>query len=89
VEHRLRTALDLFLHPLYGGPDGSGWGFGEDVPLSNVALVVESTPGVEYATALHLTTDGGAVHGERAAIRPGCLPTPGRHLLKPRPRTTD
>ncbi|MER5225470.1 putative baseplate assembly protein [Streptomyces flaveus] len=85
VEERLRAALDRFLHPLYGGPGGAGWAFGEPVPLSNVAVVVESTPGVDFATALQLSTDG-CVHGESAPIPPDHLPSAGRHLLKPRIR---
>lgn len=85
VEERLRAALDRFLHPLHGGPGGTGWAFGEAVPLSNVAVVVESTPGVDFASMLQLSTDG-AVHGESAPIRPDHLPSSGRHLLKPRIR---
>jgi hypothetical protein len=79
VEERLRAGLSTFLHPL-GGRDGAGWNFGEPVHLSNIASVVESTPGVEYATKLALTAEGVAF-GETVHIEPERLPASGRHLV--------
>jgi Baseplate J-like protein len=42
------AALDRFLHPLSGGPDGDGWAFGRDVFLSEVFAVLEALPDVEH-----------------------------------------
>lgn len=81
IEEGLRSALNGFLHPLLGGRDGAGWGFGEPVRLSHVAAVVESTSGIEFADVLALTTEGVA-HGESVPIGPDHLPASGRHLLK-------
>lgn len=56
-------ALQRFLHPLHGGPDGRGWPFGRDVYLSDVAALLESVTGVDYVETLELTLDG-TPHGE-------------------------
>ncbi|MEU4219145.1 putative baseplate assembly protein [Actinoplanes sp. NPDC026623] len=81
IEEGLRRALVAFLHPLTGGLDRAGWGFGEPVRLSTVAAVVEGAAGVDFATVLQLST-GGAVHGESVPIPADRLPVSGRHLLK-------
>lgn len=59
VEARLRENLNRFLHPLTGGPRGTGWDFGEDLHLSNIAAVIEATDGVDYARDIRLYVDGG------------------------------
>jgi len=51
-------ALQRFLHPLTGGPEGSGWPFGRAVYLSDVARVLQSVPNVDHADTLELTLDG-------------------------------
>jgi hypothetical protein len=81
VEEELRRGLDAFLHPLTGGPSGSGWAFGQDVHLSQVARLVEAVRGVDHAAALQLTV-AGAVSGDRVPIPPDHLPSSGRHLVK-------
>ncbi|MFE2866977.1 hypothetical protein [Embleya sp. NPDC059259] len=50
--------LARFLHPLDGGPDGTGWPFGRGVYLSDLARRLEAVPGVDVVTALDLTVDG-------------------------------
>jgi predicted phage baseplate assembly protein len=57
VERRVRAALETFLHPLTGGPDGQGWPFGRDVYLSDVAAVLEAVPGVDYISEIDLALD--------------------------------
>lgn len=54
VKTAVVTALNLFFHPLYGGPDGRGWPFGRSVYLSDVAKLVEGVPGVDHVTQLEL-----------------------------------
>jgi hypothetical protein len=63
----LRAALETFLHPLTGGPWGIGWPFGRDVFLSDVAALVESVPGIDYASSLALVADGTRA-GERVSV---------------------
>ena len=81
IEEDLRAALAAFLHPLLGGVAGAGWGFGEPVRLSHVATVVQTAPGVEFASVLQLSSEG-IVHGDSVPVEPDCLPASGRHLLK-------
>jgi hypothetical protein len=69
VERRVRDALERFLHPLTGGPEGQGWPFGRDVYLSDVAALVESVPGVDYCQRLDLLRDD-VPAGERLAVPP-------------------
>lgn len=54
VETRARAALEKFLHPLRGGPSGEGWDFGRGVYLSDVATVLESIEGLDYAELIQL-----------------------------------
>lgn len=54
VKAAVIDALNAFLQPLYGGPDGRGWPFGRDVYLSDVAKVVEGVSGVDYVQQLEL-----------------------------------
>jgi hypothetical protein len=57
------AALQAFLHPLRGGPTGRGWPFGRAVYLSDIAALLERTPGVDYVPTLNLLRDG-APRGE-------------------------
>ncbi|MEU2258418.1 putative baseplate assembly protein [Nocardia xishanensis] len=54
----VRAALDGFLHPLTGGPDGIGWPFGRDVHRSEVLAVIGAVPGIAHVLALELVSDG-------------------------------
>ena len=45
VRQAVLSALDTFLHPLTGGPDGQGWAFGRDVFLSELYAAFEAIPG--------------------------------------------
>ncbi|KQV73498.1 hypothetical protein ASC64_18860 [Nocardioides sp. Root122] len=58
VREGVVRALEVFLHPLAGGPDGTGWDFGQGSHLSDVARVLESVSGVDAVTDLVLTRDG-------------------------------
>jgi hypothetical protein len=48
----VRTALQRFLHPLTGGPDGSGWDFGRRPHRSDLFALLESIAGVDYVRHL-------------------------------------
>lgn len=63
------TALEAFLHPLTGGPDGLGWPFGRDVYLSDVAAVLEAVEGVDYVETLNLLLDN-TPQGETVNVPP-------------------
>jgi predicted phage baseplate assembly protein len=67
VEKSVRDRIERFLHPLFGGPSGTGWDLGRDVYASDVAAVLERTPGVDYIEELALTIDG-TPGGESVAV---------------------
>lgn len=54
VKEEIVQALQAFLHPLAGGPDGDGWPFGRDVMRSEVYQVIENISGVDYVELLSL-----------------------------------
>lgn len=51
------AAVRAFLHPLTGGPQGQGWGFGRDVHASDVASVITGIVGVDFVRTLILLAD--------------------------------
>jgi predicted phage baseplate assembly protein len=57
---RASAALDAFLHPLTGGPEGTGWPFGRDVYRTEVGAVLADVPSVERVTDLALHDGDGA-----------------------------
>jgi predicted phage baseplate assembly protein len=63
----VRGALEEFLHPLSGGPDRKGWPFGRDVFVSDVAALLEASPGLDYVEALTLVEAGTPV-GDRVRV---------------------
>lgn len=46
------AALNAFLHPLTGGPEGTGWLFGRDVFVSELFAQLEALPSVEHVKML-------------------------------------
>ncbi len=80
VEDRARQAINGFLHPLHGGTSGEGWQFGEAIPLSRLAALIEGVPGVSHAQGLVVSADG-ALCGDFAALGADWLPSPGPHEL--------
>lgn len=81
VEARVRGNLNRFLHPLDGGPDGQGWAFGQAVHLSQIARVIEETPGVAYAQEIRLGV-GDQVYGDMVPMDAYTLVAAGDHELK-------
>jgi predicted phage baseplate assembly protein len=57
VRERVLRALEEFMHPLRGGPEGTGWDFGAAVHLSDLAGVLEAVAGVDAVTDLLLLQD--------------------------------
>ena len=54
VEIAARTRFYNFLHPVYGGAEGSGWQFGRDVCVSEMIQILDGTEGVDYVRDLEL-----------------------------------
>lgn len=54
VRRDVKAALYRFLHPLFGGPEGTGWPFGQPLTIDKVYALIQTVPGVAYATELKL-----------------------------------
>ena len=67
VEQRAREAVETFLHPLRGGPEGRGWDLGRDVFLSDIAAVLERVAGIDYVKELSLLINSES-QGERIKV---------------------
>ncbi|MGQ0778526.1 MAG: putative baseplate assembly protein [Pseudonocardiales bacterium] len=52
VRGRVRAALEHYLHPLTGGPDGTGWAFGRKPHRSDLFAVAEAVEGVDHVRSL-------------------------------------
>jgi hypothetical protein len=55
VRDRVSSALERFLHPLTGGPDGQGWAFGRKPHGSDLSALVEAVEGVDHVRALSVS----------------------------------
>ncbi|MFN0147230.1 MAG: baseplate J/gp47 family protein [Dehalococcoidia bacterium] len=79
VAQDIREALDTFLDPIRGGPDGRGWPFGRDIYRSEMLQLIDGVPGVDHITALELFAGGGEADCGNICVGPASLTTPGVH----------
>jgi predicted phage baseplate assembly protein len=59
-------ALNHHLHPIYGGPDGTGWPFGRPVQLGEIHSVLQNLPGTDLVESVLLFA-ADPVTGERGS----------------------
>ncbi len=57
LQSAVLNALARFLHPLTGGPDGSGWDFGRRPHVSDLYALLESIEGVDHIRYLAVEED--------------------------------
>jgi hypothetical protein len=82
VRDNVIAALDAFLDPLTGGPDGRGWPFGRDVYRSEILHVIDAAPGVDHVIALSLSDIPGEEQCGNLCVPPVALVTPGPHRIE-------
>lgn len=58
LEESATDAVEAFLHPLSGGPEGDGWPFGEPPCLSDFYALLEGVEGVDHVDELVLRFHG-------------------------------
>jgi hypothetical protein len=58
LQQRIVQALNQFLDPLVGGPDGKGWPFGRDVYHAEIMQVINRVTGVDHIVSLSLMSGG-------------------------------
>ena len=81
LQQAIITALNIFLDPLIGGPDGTGWPFGRDVYRSEVMKVMDAVPGVDYISSLALLADCGQPQCGNVCLGPTWLVVSGTHQI--------
>jgi hypothetical protein len=81
VEALARAALEDFFDPLRGGPERRGWELGRDVFLSDVAVVLERTQGIDYVKELTLLRNG-VSQGDRVQVADEYIVVAGEIRLK-------
>jgi len=81
VESDARSALQTFLHPLRGGPEGQGWDPGRSVFVSDVANVLARLEGVDYVRELALFRNA-ILQDEQVEIPDGGVVAAGDIRLK-------
>lgn len=82
VDAAARATLARYLHPLHGGPDGTGWPFGRPVRSGDLFAALQSVAGVEAVEEVRLY-EADPITGRRSKswvstvdIGPDALPFP-------------
>jgi hypothetical protein len=81
LQQAIVTALNNFLDPLVGGPDGTGWPFGRDVYRSEIMKVIDEVAGVDYITSLALVADSGQPQCGNVCLGATWLVQAGTHQI--------
>lgn len=82
VAANIRAALNAFLDPLTGGPNGRGWPFGRDVYRAEILQVIDNVPGVDHVLALELIAGDDDAQCGNLCVGPIALTTPGTHQIE-------
>lgn len=82
VERDAVEALDTFLDPLRGGPDGVGWPFGRDVYRAEILQLIDNVPGVDHVETLALRDGQGEPACGNLCVPAMALVTPGSHTIE-------
>ena len=54
IKDRVISSLNQYIHPLTGGDNNSGWELGDDIHLSEINRIIQSTDGVDYVNNVRL-----------------------------------
>ncbi|MEF8854062.1 MAG: putative baseplate assembly protein, partial [Haloarculaceae archaeon] len=57
LKETVESGLDEFFHPLSGGSDGDGWGFGQTPRLATVSSFIDGIEGVDTVAGVAMTVD--------------------------------
>ncbi len=82
VRHRLEEALNTFLHPLTGGPEGEGWPFGRSVYKSELYELIDDVEGVDCVQKLNMKKEEYSYDGEEINIPDSGLVYSGKHSIR-------
>jgi predicted phage baseplate assembly protein len=82
VRDAIVSALQKFLDPLSGGPDGKGWPLGRDVYTSEALDVIARVPGVDYVLSLQLVVPGSDAQCGNVCLPQLALTVSGIHQIE-------
>jgi predicted phage baseplate assembly protein len=81
VADEVKKKLNDFLHPIRGGPDGTGWPFGRTVYRSEIYEVIDRVEGVDHVRSVSLARNG-TRSSDDIAILPHSLVYSGSHRIE-------
>ena len=82
LQQKIDDALNEFLDPLRGGPDGTGWPFGRDVYRSEIMQVIDEVAGVDHVFSLDLVAEGCDPQCGNVCLGPTSLVASGLHEIE-------
>ncbi|MFC5743223.1 putative baseplate assembly protein [Dyella tabacisoli] len=77
VQQDLAQQLQAFLQPVFGGPDGQGWAFGQTVQAAQLSKMLRNDPRVTAVAGLSLNGE----QGGDIALTPGQVPVSGTAVV--------
>ena len=80
VETAATEGLNRYIHPLTGGPEGTGWPFGQDICLSDIIALIERIESVDYVEKVVLRVKN-ETHEENVPVDEYTLPVSGEHQI--------
>jgi predicted phage baseplate assembly protein len=82
LQQKIVTALNSFLHPLTGGPQGTGWPLGRDLYRSEVMQLIDQIVGVDNVVLLELLAGGCGPQCGNICLGPTSLIAAGNHVIE-------
>jgi hypothetical protein len=82
VQQSAVEALNQFLDPLKGGPEGTGWPFGRDVYRAEILRILSEVSGVDCVTSLELVPAEGPAQCGNLCVGPTWLTIAGTHQVQ-------
>jgi hypothetical protein len=82
LQKALVAALNTFLDPLVGGPEGTGWPFGRDVYRAEIMRILSEVAGTDYVVSLALVPGDGPPQCGNVCLGPTWLVAAGPHQIQ-------
>jgi hypothetical protein len=82
LQQKIVAALNNFLHPLTGGPQGTGWPLGRDLYRSEVMQLIDQVVGVDNLVLLELIANDCGPQCGNICLGPTSLIAAGNHIVE-------
>jgi predicted phage baseplate assembly protein len=82
LQQNIVAALNNFLNPLTGGPQGTGWPLGRDLYRSEVMQLIDQIVGVDNVVSLELAAGGCGPQCGNICLGPTSLIAAGDHAIE-------